>query len=73
MTSVVEEDVVHADIRSQTLHCAVRLFHVTQAAVAAQSHRVRDGGVHTGGAVGEFKCLVVHVFICAHLLEHVEG
>lgn len=59
LETVVERDVVHAEVGLQALEGAVGRVHDAAAAVAAHSHRVGDGRVHTGLAVGKLKGLVV--------------
>ena len=56
---VVERYVVHAEIRLQALKGAVGRVHGAPATMAAQGHRVGDGGVHAGRAVRELKRPVV--------------
>lgn len=69
--SVVEGDVVHAEVRLQALESAVRRVHHTAAAVAAQSHGVGDHRVHAGRTVRKLEGLIEQVTVRAHVLVHV--
>lgn len=65
---VVERDVVHAEVWLQALEGAVRCVHGATAAVAAQSHGVGDGRVHSGRTSWQLIGLVVEVLVRAHVL-----
>ncbi len=71
LSLVVERYVIHAEVGLQALEGAVRCVHGTAAAVAAQSHRVGDGRVHTRRTVRKLKRLVVKVPACAHMLTNI--
>ncbi len=59
LETVVERDVVHAEVGLQALKGAVRFVHDTAAAVTARSHGVGDGRVDARRTVRKLKCLVV--------------
>ena len=64
--------VAHAEVGLQALEgAAVGRVHGAAAAVAAGSHRVGDGRVHSQRTVGQFKRLVKDIPVRAHMLVHV--
>lgn len=65
---VVEKIVVHAEAWVQALKGAVWRVPGAAATVAVQGHRVGDGRVHAGRAVGKLERLVVEVLVRAHVL-----
>lgn len=58
----------HAEIRLQAFDGTVGRVHGAEAAVAAESHRVGDMGVHPGGTVWQADRLIADVPVSAHVL-----
>lgn len=58
----------HAVIRLQAFDGTVGRVHGAEAAVAAESHRVGDMGVHPRRTVWQADCLVADVPVSAHVL-----
>lgn len=58
----------HAVIGLQAFDGTVGRVHGAEAAVAAESHRVGDMGIHPGRTVWQADCLVADVPVSAHVL-----